>query len=344
MAKVKYILANFLKLFFISSICLLLLFFIIQILDDLPDIISGEKVFLFSSYLYSLPSSFVQISPLITLLSGMFLASEMMKSNEIKIFEISGINTLKVFSIFLFAAFLISIFTFYIKNFVVPQITKTESTQKPISFSSSSLLFKSDLFEGNGKFKNVEISIISKEGDIHSLKAKEGIYLGEKIWKFYNGTTYLIDKNGALKKSESFNSKTLEFPLSSEMLIIAGKNPDSLKLKESKRVIKELKELGFYPFLLQTSYIEKISYPLLNFFILLIVFPFFLVKQKITRFFVLSSTIVLGFLSYGIYSFFIALAKEGKILPFLGGWGFHLLIFLLFIIVSASSYYKNLSF
>jgi len=343
MAKIKYILANFFKLFFISSLCLLLLFFIIEILDDLPDIISGEKGFIFSSYLYSLPSSFVQISPLITLLSGMFLASEMMKSNEIKVFEISGINTLKIFSVFLFASFLISIFTFCIKNFVVPQITKTESAQKSISFSSSLLLFKSDLFEGNGKFKNVEISIISKEGDIHSLKAKEGIYLGKKIWKFYNGTTYLIDKSGALKKSENFNSKTLDFPLSSEILIIAGKNPDSLKLKELKKVIKELKKLEFYPFLLLTYYIEKISYPLLNFFILLVVFPFFLVKQKITRFFVLSSTIFLGFLSYGIYSFFIALAKEGKISPFLGGWGFHLLISLLFIIVSFRCYYKNLT-
>jgi len=344
MAKVKYILTNFFKLFFISSLCLLLLFFTIQILDDLPDIISGEKVFLFSSYLCSLPSSFIQISPLITLLSGMFLASEMMKSNEIKIFEISGVNTLKVFSIFLFASFLISIFTFCIENFVVPRITKIERTQKSISFSSSSLLFRADLFEGNGKFKNVEISIVSKEGSIYSLKANEGIYLGEKIWKFYNGTTYLIDRNGVLKKSENFNSKTIKIPLSSEILVIAGKNPDSLKLKELKMLIKELKKLGFYPFLQQTYYIEKISYPLLNLFILLIVFPFFLMKQKITRFFVLSSTIVLGFLSYGIYSFFIALAKEGKIHPFLGGWGFHLLIFFLFIIVSAKSYYKNLSF
>ena len=94
MVKIKYILFNFFKLFLISSLCLLSLFFIIQILEDLPDIISGSQKFLLSNYILTLPSSFVLISPLITLLSGMFFVSEMVKANEIKIFEDKKVRTL----------------------------------------------------------------------------------------------------------------------------------------------------------------------------------------------------------------------------------------------------------
>jgi len=331
MVKIKYILFNFFKLFLISSLCLLSLFFIIQILEDLPDIISGSQKFLLSNYILTLPSSFVLISPLITLLSGMFFVSEMLKANEIKIFEISGINSLKIFSMFLFASFIISSFTFYIKNYVVPKTIKGNEYQTSISFSSPSFLFKSDRYEKDGKFINIEISIILEDGSITSIRAKEGIEKEKNLWTFKEGKFYLIDKNTNLKKEENFNSKTFELPITSEILLVAGKNPDSIFINQLKNTIKELEKMGLSPFLLETYFNEKIAYPSLNLFILFAIFPFFLGKQKITRFLVLSLTIVIGFLSYGIYSFLIALSKSGKIPPFFGCWGLHLFVFISFL-------------
>lgn len=326
MVKVKYILINFFKLFLISSISLLLLFFIIQLLDDLPDIISKQQEFLLSTYLLSLPASFVQISPLITLLSGMFLVLEMVKTNEIKVLEISGINVLKIFSILLFASLIVSGFTFYIENRVVPFTSKSNIYGSPISFSSASLLFNSEKVLKNKKFINVELSIISEKGEITSIRAKEAIYSGNNLWNFKKGTVFKLQQNGVLKRTENFELKTMKLPITEEILLLRGKNPDFMGISELKKLITEFKKIDVSPFFYKTYYYEKISYPLLNFFILFVVFPFFLVKQKITRFFVLSSTIVLGFFSYGIYSFFIALARAGKIPPFIGGWGFHIII------------------
>jgi len=335
MVKAKYVLSNFFKLFIISCLCLLAIFFVIQILEDLPDIISGEKILNLVPYFLSLPYSFVQISPLITLLSGMFFVSEMVKGNEIKIFEISGINSFRIFSILLFSSLIICLFTFFIKNYTVPQtfFFKENIYQKPISFSCSSLLFKSDTYDENEKFINPEISIISKDGSICLIKAKECINENKNLWTFIEGKINIIDKNGNLEKSESFSSKTVKLPISAEVILNTMKNPDSLKLNQLQNIIKEMKKNEISPYLFETYFYEKLGYPLLNFFILFAIFPFFFLKGKISKFFVLSATIVIGFLTYGIYTFFISLSKGGKVPPFIGGWIFHIIMFFSFLLL-----------
>ncbi|MCM8807800.1 MAG: LptF/LptG family permease, partial [Candidatus Omnitrophica bacterium] len=99
--KVLYIFKNFLKLFLIISLIFVLLFLVIQILDDLASFLKGEKIFIFKNYLYTCPLLFVQISPIITILSVMLVLSEMIKNSELRILFISGIKPLILFYIFL---------------------------------------------------------------------------------------------------------------------------------------------------------------------------------------------------------------------------------------------------
>ncbi|MCM8762220.1 MAG: LptF/LptG family permease, partial [Candidatus Omnitrophica bacterium] len=74
--KTRYTISTFLKLFLMVSISFLILFFFIEIIDNTYSIIRHGGRFSILKPLYRLPSIFVEISPVITFLSSMFLLGE----------------------------------------------------------------------------------------------------------------------------------------------------------------------------------------------------------------------------------------------------------------------------
>ncbi|NLG12397.1 MAG: LptF/LptG family permease, partial [Elusimicrobia bacterium] len=97
--KTRYITFSFLKLFFLVSISFLLLFFFIEMIDNLFSIVRRGGSFNILYPLYRLPTIFVEISPVITFLSSMFLFGEMIKYGEIRVLEFSGIRPISILKI-----------------------------------------------------------------------------------------------------------------------------------------------------------------------------------------------------------------------------------------------------
>lgn len=332
--KVKYILCNFLKLFVVVSVCFIFLFFIIQIIEDLPDIIKLKKEFDITFYFFQIPTIFVQISPVITFICGMLILVEMMKYNEIKVLEISGITPLKIFNILIGTGFLISFFVLYVGNTLSVKYSKKiehSKTNGMIFFSSSLYFFYAEKFIKPYYFKKIEVSLL-KGKRIFSIKGEEGKYEEENIWEFKNGTFWIFGEDGELKATGKFKKKRIEFPITPEILLATTVNPETLTLKEIKKMIEKIKKIKFNPSLMLSYYYEKIAYPFLNLFILFLMFPFFIIKIKLTRFFVLSASFFLSFLCYGIYSLSVALTRDGKLPPFIGMWLVHILIFIFYLI------------
>ncbi|MCM8830502.1 MAG: LptF/LptG family permease, partial [Candidatus Omnitrophica bacterium] len=83
--KTRYTISTFLKLFLMVSISFLLLFFFIEIIDNTYSIMRHGGRFSILKPLYRLPSIFVEISPVLTFLSSMFLLGEMIKYGEIRV-------------------------------------------------------------------------------------------------------------------------------------------------------------------------------------------------------------------------------------------------------------------
>jgi lipopolysaccharide export LptBFGC system permease protein LptF len=158
--KFFYIFFNFLKFFILISVLFIIFFLITQIIDGLADYIKYHKTFIFKNYLYNCPLLFVQVSPVITILSSMLILSEMIKNNELKIMLISGIKPLYIFSIFLICGIFSSVLSFSVKNFISPLLIKKINLEVPktsISFSSSNYFFYSEKITGN-LFINIEFT------------------------------------------------------------------------------------------------------------------------------------------------------------------------------------------
>ncbi|MCM8767009.1 MAG: LptF/LptG family permease [Candidatus Omnitrophica bacterium] len=331
--KFIYIFFNFLKIFLIVSFIFVILFLLIQIIEDLPDFLLHRKSFVLRNYIYTSPLLFVQISPIITILSSMLVLSEMLKNNEIKVFFLSGNNPFKIFSIFLLCGLFSSIFAFTLKNFVSPPlIKKIKNTikQEQIAFSSPKYFFYSDRLE-NKYFINVEFSEYFENGEFIIIKAKRAKNYESFYWIFESGTLWRFDSEKNLVEKEKFNTKNILIFLTYEILSISTIDIETFSYFQLSQILNKMKKLGIKPVSLITYTYEKIFYPLLNFFLIFIIFPFLKKSYKISNLYVFSFSFLFSFSCYFLYIFFFSLSKNGKIHPFFGNGGviFVILIYII---------------
>jgi lipopolysaccharide export LptBFGC system permease protein LptF len=339
MVEKKYIFTTFMKLFFITAVSFIFLSLSIQMLEDLPDLIKLGKTPDFMEYLRYIPTVFVQISPVITLLSSLLLISEMAKYNELKILEISGINPLRIFKIIFFTGIVITGLTFCVDNCFAPrflELNRDSAVMEKVNFSSPAYFFYSEKFVPPDDFYSVRISKILKNGRIISANAYHGKYLGEHFWELENGKLWLFDEKGQLEETEKFQKKNFVLAVEPDILDIAYR-AEQFSVFELRRKIKKLQALQLSPFYLQSFMHEKISYSFLNLFLLFLVVPFFSLRYKFPRLFVASLSVGLSFIFYGIYSLGNALAKNGKIPPFWGLWLAHIVIAVIVVTARISS-------
>ncbi len=320
--KVSYIFINFLKFFIIISVLFVVLFLVIQILDDLANFLKGEKVFVFRNYLYTCPLLFVQISPIITILSSMLILSEMIKNYELKVLFISGMKPVYIFSIFLLCGFFASILTFSIKNFVSPVLIKKINDQisnMPVVFTSANYFFYSEKVDGKN-FINVEFSEYFEDKKVRTFKAEIAQNYRDTEWIFKNGVLWEFDFKKDLINKEKFDVKNVNIPLSSDMLSVSDVNIESYSFFQLFRIIKKMEKLKLKPVSLISYYHEKISYPFLNFFIIFVIYTFLKKSYKISNIYVFSFSFLFSFFIYFLYILTFTLSKNAKIPPFIGGW------------------------
>lgn len=327
--KTRYTLFSFLKLFIIVSVSFLLMFLLIDILENLTDFVKrGDAFDAFKSF-YRLPSIFVEISPVLTFLSGMFLLGEMIKYGEIRILEISGIKPLKLLTVFFLCGTVISAVSFHMKNFTAPACLKKINKQaevKVVNFSSPKYLLYSEKFIPPDTFRKIQISVMQDGGGIMTVNAASAVYMGENVWAFTEGRMWHFGSDGRMEKSENFGVKQLYIMLEPKLIMDTSKNLDEFSYYELRDMMRKLEKLNILPVSVESSLHERFAYPLLNLFLLFILFPFFYVRHKISRVFVLGLSILLSFISYGVFSSGLTLAKGGKMPVFAGVWLMHILI------------------
>ena len=327
--KDRYVVFNFLKIYLITSCGFLLLFLIIQVIDNLTNFLRYGQEFNLKFYILQMPRIFVQISPIITLLTMLFLLSEMLKYREIKVFEISGISPFKIYKILLLLCFFLSLLIFYINSQIVPlSLCRTEkvSLLKRVNFSSSELTLYSEKVILPNYFEDIYLSQKIKNEKVIIVKAKKGWCYGN-ILRLFDGKYWIFDR-GVMIEEKSFSQYILRSLLPPETIIKSLKFAEQLTLLELKETISKLQKVGVSPISLKANFQERIAYPFLNFFIILVSIHFFILRGKLTRFFVISFTFLLSFTCYLIYSAGLALAKEGKLPVWMGVWLVHILIFL----------------
>jgi lipopolysaccharide export system permease protein len=124
----RYVLKQFISTFFFALIAFILLFFIIDLMENLDDFIDAKMNFplIMLYYLYFIPDIIKLMTPVAALLSALFTTGKLSNLNELVIFRSSGISLVRYLIPFLIVSIFISLFQIYFTGEVIPKANKNK--------------------------------------------------------------------------------------------------------------------------------------------------------------------------------------------------------------------------
>ncbi len=290
----KYILRQYLTTFFVILISFMALFIVIDIFDRLPRVLkySSDYMLIAEYFLLRVPYLVVLVSPVIVLLTGLFLMNTLSKYHESIAIRAAGISIFRMVSPILIIGVIMSIGIGLFAEFVLPyaeslrneiytvqikkQMLEDVKMRANIYYSGANdYLYYIGFFDGyQNQMKVIDITQYNgKDGSVsRKISANEAIWNGEE-WIFLNCYDRRFANRKQVYYKYSEKASIPEIKAAPNDFIKFAKSNLALNFIELKEYINSLKKIGEkYQVELVDLYM-KIAYPLSNFIILLFCVP-----------------------------------------------------------------------
>jgi len=299
-----------------------MLLFVLQIFWTLADA-KHSMGFLWKDCVMNFYDNFLVIIPFITLLSAFFVFSEMEKFKQISIFELKGISELQIFKIFVIFGFLCFLFSLAAGWFTPYQeeVKNIGKEADSLSVLTEKMCFWAENYQQPNTAENV---IILVGGDLNiAYYAKKAIFF-EKNIVLYDGNVAVGDRITQYFQQFAINT---DFNPQSLLLYAVG-FPERWTFFKLHRLLKNIASVGIKSKSDWIFLYSKISYPALNIFIILILFPFFYYRKS--KIFIIAFSVTL--VTYSLYSSGLSLGKA-EIVPWqIAPWISHVILTIFFIL------------
>ena len=353
----KYIIRQYLYWFAIILTSICILFIIIDVIDRLPRILrdSTDVMLITQYFLWHIPYLFVLVSPVIVLMSGLFLMSSLSKYNESIAIRAAGVSILRLVTPLLVIGLIMSVIIGLFGEVVLPyaenrkaeilnvQIRGREREdirmRSNIFYSDVNHIFYLGFFDG---FQNIirviDITEVDDNNDIvREIQANDATWDGEN-WVFSNTHDRRFD--GSEMISYSFYRQKIipEITVTPTDFIKSAKNPMQMNFMELSEYKNRLKRIGDKYHRELTDLYSKISFPLANFIILLFCVPLATASVRSKG---RGIIFILGFIICFFYLMTLrvcqSLGYNEIISPFAAAWFPHILFFVvgLFFVVKS---------
>ncbi|MCM8815781.1 MAG: LptF/LptG family permease [Candidatus Omnitrophica bacterium] len=305
------------------SVCLLLL--VAQTFWSFIDA-RHTGVFPWKTWMIDFYDSFHAVFPFITILSCLFMFSEMDRSKQILVFKLHGISELQIFTTFVFFGFLCTAFAFAVSSFPpYPGQHRNRTRISPVNFTTDRIFFYAEDYTKDGYVKSVILKL--KKGDlILTWQAKEARLFVRRI-VFYDGVFSHNDS-----EQRDFDSFTLfvDFDPLAIIEYYSSAN-DRQPFFKCRSILKSVEQVGIKSGFDWLILYSKISYPTLNFFLIMVLIPFFFKIKDLSRVKMFVIAFILTLFTYVLYSTGISLGKAGLIPWQISPWISHFVLFCFFV-------------
>ncbi|MCM8788567.1 MAG: LptF/LptG family permease [Candidatus Omnitrophica bacterium] len=303
------------------SVCLLLLF--VQTFWSLVEA-RHTGAFPWKIWMIEFYDSFQVVFPFITILSALFMFSEMERSGQILVFKLHGISELQIFITFIFFGFLCSILSFIAGNFPpYPGQQHRNKAIMPLNFTTNEVFFYAEHWtEQRGE--NV-IFEMKRNNLFLTCQARKARFFERSI-VFYDGSVSYRD---GIRKDFDLFALDVDFnPLAvTEYAFSFLERQSFFRLRS---ILKAVERVGVRSVIDWIILYSKISYPVLNIFVIMILIPFFFAIKNLSRVKVFIIAFVLTLVIYVLYSAGISLGKAGIIPWQISPWISHFMLFCFF--------------
>ncbi|MHB8880630.1 MAG: LptF/LptG family permease [Thermodesulfovibrionales bacterium] len=296
----------------------------------LPGKPSAASLILYAAY--TIPKYFLYLLPMSVLISGMFIFSQASRRKEIIAVKAAGGKLTSLFYPFIATGVLLSIGAFVVGEVVVPDFTRRsveiknylEGSAKKIVFDNGRLWLRStdgspvkiEVYNTEKKLaKGVQIFVLGKDFLKERITA-ESAYWDGRTWILEAVTSYDME-TGVIQKLKTLPYPVLESP---DLFSQAMKTTEEMDIGELYRYMQRLKNAGFRNIKLAVDINSKISFPLINIFMMLLGISLSL-RIGLGGGMLSAGLGLIISLVYGFgYAFFLSMGYAGILHPILAAW------------------------
>lgn len=343
---------EFLKVLVILGLGIAGIFSIIGLIDKIDEFMPHKPPFgmLMSYTLYSIPKYLHYLMPMAILLSSLFVFSQAIKRKEIIAIKAAGGKMKSVLVPFVAMGAALALFAFILSEAIVPVASKKIHTiknriikkEKGITFKEGTLYMRgkdgsivriSLYLPDRNISKGVSIFTFDADGLKKRIDAETAEWEG-KAWKLKNITLYDVEKG-----KTTFQKETIYPAIESPKIFQEDMwKVEEMTMLELIKYQRRLSEAGFKNIKLIADISSRLSYPLINLFMLLLGISLSVgdfAEQRLLKIIsshkIKDSTVGSGIISAGLgllisllywfgYSLFLSLGYAGTIPPIIAPW------------------------
>lgn len=331
----RHIAVEFFKIFSMTITTLVVLFLMVEMVEKVDDLIEQSVPFVTSLMYFALQLPFIisQITPIATLMSVLLCLSILNKNNELTVVKAAGIDLIRAFTPLFIIGAIISLAVLLTNEWLTPL-----SVKKLHAIESKYMDDKAGGFFGS---KGLWLSEGSNIINVRSIDTEGGTISGLTIFilssdkkllkkitaskvKWFNNDSKWIAETALVSAVRDNNVTVNSFE---ENLIITGlsapgkilkneKHYKELNFTELKEHIIDLDNSNINSQKEKTELYAKLSFPLINFIMVLIAIPFALLgtrRSAIAEGIAIST--VIGFSYWIVFGLTTGLGQKGLLSP-----------------------------
>lgn len=332
----RYILRNFLFWLALTSIGFLALFVIVDLVDHLDNFIdrkAASPMLVVQYYLYFLPYNTMLCLPIAMLLSTLFALGGLAKKNEILAMKASGVTLYRIFLPILVFAAAVSVAVFLAGEFLIPVANERkeeiwEETRGKARVGNQQNVILQDeggqiVFVGyydarQRAARSVSIERYSATALLKRIMGKRMGWTGEG-WLVEEGE--LWEFGGARERATQFDTLLVtSLTLLPSDFERRQKDPEEMSYRELQQYIERVHRNGGDATRWLVDLYLKISFPLINFIIVLFGAPVSTGTRRTGRALSFGLGVSISFVYYGFIKSGQALGRNGLLHPIPAAW------------------------
>ena len=338
----RYLLKEFLKLYFGMCTSFLAIYCVIYFLEKNTRYFPNYGATwdeIFEYYFVQLPKMYVNISPFAVMFSGIITAWIFARSGEVSALRAAGQSVVKICRPLLWMSVCISIFVFAVSEFIVPgamlrlqkiekvKIEKSELSQMFLEShwvrGKNSILHFKKLDQLGRALVLPEYIVLTSSHEVAAIvNARKAVFnTSRQVWELIDGRLVQFGEAGELfsttEQSRFFTNVSSQPP----KLLREGVSSDFVSFRELRRVLAESQSTGGSMASREVDLFQKLSSPFANFLFAFFALPFALRRERQADTYI---GIVVSLLAAAMYwggaASLRTMALSGAVSPYIAAW------------------------
>ena len=340
----KYVVAGFLKYFFLVLCSFVIIFIVFTFFELLEDVVSNQIPVLdvLNYFRYLLPQIVFYMIPMSVLVAVLVNFGVLARSSQIVAMKASGVSLYRLALSLMTVTVFMSVVSFLMQEYVLPGCNQKQDAlrdkikgRRPQTYlrpdrkcmmGERAKIFYYNFFD---EHRNLFGDLSVFEFDPASFEIRRRIYASRASWNDQHGTWILEDgwaqgfyEQRAIAK-EFVRFERQRFPEITEdprYFKKEVKQSSQMSYLELRHYIEDLRQSGFDVVRLTVALHKKLSFPIISLIMCMIAIPFSFSMGKRGSLYGVGLSIMIGITYWVMLEFFEQVGGAGKLLPFLAAW------------------------